>query len=278
MSRLRIATVPYLNAVPLVRGLSDLASRAGSEIELLPIPPSRIAGLLRRGEADAGLVPVIELPGLGNPAVVRGLGIASRRRARSVLLVTRGPLESVRRVALDASSRTSAALVRLLLARRGLREVEFVERAPDWPAMLDGADAALVIGDPALTADLAGFQAIDLATEWFAATGLPFVFAVWAVRDGVRLPDGGSVFHEALRRGEEEIDAIADEASGRLGRPAEDLASYLRECIHYRLGPGEERALALFLTRAHEIGLVPRPAPLRFTGPETPAAAAGRIA
>jgi chorismate dehydratase len=269
VSRLRIATVPYLNAVPLIRGLSDLASRAGTEIEIVPIPPSRIAGLLRRGEADAGLVPVIELPGLGHPAIVRGLGIASRRRARSVLLVTRGGLESVRRVALDASSRTSAALVRLLLARRGLREIEFVERPPDWPAMLEGADAALVIGDPALTADLTGLQAIDLATEWFAATGLPFVFAVWAVRDGVRLPDDGALFHEALRRGEQEIDTIAQEASARLGRPSDDLASYLRECIHYRLGPAEERALALFLARAHEIGLVPRPEPLRFTGPKT---------
>ena len=278
MPRLRIATVPYLNAAPLVRGLSGLAAETGAEVEIRPIPPSRIAGLLRSGEADVGLVPVIEIPGLGNPELVAGLGIASHRRARSVVLVTRQPLDAVRRVALDASSRTSAALVRLLLRRRGLREVEFVERAPEWPAMLDGADAALLIGDPALTADLQGHHAIDLATEWFAATGLPFVFAVWAVRPGLALADGGALFHEAYRRGALELDAIAREASARLSLPPDDLASYLRDCIHYRLGPEEERAIPLFLARAHEIGLVPRPAPLRFIGAQASPAAAGRTA
>jgi chorismate dehydratase len=271
--RLRIATVPYLNAAPLLRGLSGAVSETGTTVEIRPIVPSLIAGLLRSGEADVGLVPVIEIPGLGEPEIVAGLGIASRRRARSVLLVTRVPLGSIRRVALDSSSRTSAALVRLLLARRGLREVSFVERAPRWPALIEDVDAALVIGDPALTADLSGFQAIDLATEWFAATGLPFVFAVWAVRPGLRLPDGGALFHEALGRGEREMDDIAREASVRLGRPAGDLASYLRDCIHYRLGPEEERALPLFLARAHEIGLVPRPAPLRWLGRAEAAAA-----
>jgi chorismate dehydratase len=272
--RLRIATVPYLNAAPLLRGLSEAVPEAGTTVEIRPIVPSRIAGLLRAGEADIGLVPVVELPGLGDPGIIGGLGIASRRRARSVLLVTRKPLDSIRRVALDASSRTSAALVRLLLFRRGLRDVAFVERAPQWPALIEEVDAALVIGDPALTTDWSGFQAIDLATEWFAATGLPFVFAVWAVRPGLSLPDGGALFHEALRRGEQDLEAIAREASGRLGLPAEDLLSYLRDCIHYRLGPEEERALPMFLSRAHEIGLVSRPGPLRWMGRTNETAAA----
>ena len=266
MPRLRIATVPYLNAAPLLRGLSEAVPEAGTTVEIRPIVPSRIAGLLKAGEADIGLVPVAELPGLGDPGIVAGLGIASRRRARSVLLVTRVPLESIRRVALDSSSRTSAALVRLLLARKGLRDVDFIERAPQWPALIEDVDAALVIGDPALTGDWSGLQAIDLATEWFAATGLPFVFAVWAVRPGLSLPDDGALFHEALGRGEQDLEAIAREASDRLGLSAEDLLSYLRDCIHYRLGADEERALPMFLSRAHEIGLVPRPGPLRWIG------------
>ena len=274
MPRLRIATVPYLNAAPLLRGLSESVADTGMTAEIRSIVPSRIAGLLQSGEVDVGLVPVIELPGLGDPGIVRGLGIAARRRARSVLVVTRVPLESIRRVALDTSSRTSAALLRLLLARRGLRNIAFVERAPDWPALIEDVDAALLIGDPALTADLSGFQSIDLATEWFAATGLPFVFAVWAVRPGLRLPDGGALFHDALHRGERDLDVLAREASDRLGRPVDDLVSYLRDCIHHRLGPEEERALPMFLSRAHEIGLVPRPGPLRWLGREDATAAA----
>jgi chorismate dehydratase len=275
---LRIATVPYLNAAPLVWGLGARGAASGFRVEILPLRPSRIAGLLASGGADVGLVPVAELPGLGSTELVGGLGIASRRRARSVLLVSRRPFGEARRIALDASSRTSAALVRLLLKARGLDGLEFVERAPEWPAMLDDADAALVIGDPALTADLSGCEVIDLATEWHAATGLPFVFAVWAARPGFVLPDAGRMFHDAYRDGAARIDDLARDAAGRLQRPAAELAAYLRECIHYCLGPDEERAIPLFLARAHEIGLVPRPAALRWRREAAAAAVAGGIA
>ena len=278
MQPLRIATVPYLNAAPLVWGLGARGAACGFRVEIAPLRPSRIAAALLSGAADVGLVPVAEIPGLGAPDLVGGLGIASRRRARSVLLVSRRPIAEARRIALDASSRTSAALVRLLLEARGVHGAEFVERPPQWPAMLEGCDAALVIGDPALSADLTGCEAIDLATEWHASTGLPFVFAVWAARPGFVLPDGGRMFHEAYRDGAERIDDLARDAAVSLGLPAEELAAYLRDCIHYRLGAEEERAIPLFLARAHELGLVPRPSPLRWRR-ETPAAAvAGRTA
>jgi len=275
---MRIATVPYLNAAPLVWGLGARGAASGFRVEIAPLRPSRIAPALLSGSADVGLVPVADIPGLGTPELVGGLGIASRRRARSVLLVSRRPIAEARRIALDSSSRTSAALVRLLLRARGVDGAEFVERAPEWPAMLDGVDAALVIGDPALTADLTGCEVIDLASEWHASTGLPFVFAVWAARPGFVLPDGGRMFHEAYRDGAERIDDLARDAAVALGRPADDLADYLSTCIHYRLGAEEERAIPLFLARAHEIGLVPRPAPLRWRREAVTAEVAGRTA
>lgn len=279
MQPLRIATVPYLNAAPLVWGLGARGAASGFRVEIAPLRPSRIAPALVSGAADIGLVPVAEIPSLGDPEIVGGLGIASRRRARSVLLVSRRPIAAApRRIALDSSSRTSAALVRLLLKARGLHGIEFVERPPEWPEMLDGVDAALVIGDPALTADLSGCDAIDLAAEWHATTGLPFVFAVWAARPGFVLPDAGRMFREAYRDGAMRIDDLARDAAAALGRPAADLAAYLRDCIHYRLGAEEERAIPLFLARAHEIGLVPRPAPLRWRREAASEALAGRTA
>ena len=254
MSILRVAIVDYLNARPLVRGFTHGPLR--DAVQLLCGTPARCADRLRSGEADVALIPSIEylkIPGL---RILPEMAIASRRRVRSVLLLSHVAAPEIRSVALDSSSRTSSALLRILLARRSRHRVEYREREPALGRMLEECDAALLIGDAALRADTRGLKVYDLADEWHTMTGLPFVFAFWAVRPGVPLPDSSGPFLESKRHGLGELERIAEEASPKLGLAAMDLEEYLRHNIHYDLGAEEIRSLWLFYHLAREAALV----------------------
>jgi chorismate dehydratase len=264
VSRLRIVSVPYLNAAPLVWGFRNGSLR--SQADLSEAPPARIASLLERGLADVGLLPIVETQRLDGCRTIGGMGIASLRRARSVLLVSRVPLPSIRSVALDASSRTSAALLKVVLRARGLEGVSFTEAEPAFPAMLQGRDAALLIGDPALRADTRGCEVLDLAEAWHALTGLPFVFAAWTARPGLPLTDEAiERFETSRREGVARTGEIARRASAELGLSAADLERYLTENIRYAIGSEEERGAELFLRRAHDAGLIAPPRPVAWT-------------
>jgi len=250
----RVATVNYLNARPLVWGFTH-GTRSG-EVTLLLETPARCAQLLSAGEVDVALIPSIEylrIPGL---TVLPGMAIASRRQARSVLLVSRVAAAEIRSVALDTSSRTSAALVKILLARRSRHRVSYHEMEPTLHRMLESHDAALLIGDSALVAKTSGLKVYDLAAEWHAMRGLPFAFAFWAVRPGADLPRLSQPFLDSKLQGLAERESIAQEAASELGLPASDLCEYLRTNIHYDLGEEEIKALWLFYRLARESALV----------------------
>jgi chorismate dehydratase len=275
MTRPRLASVPFVNAEPLTWGFRKGPYR--DIYDVAHVAPSAIADLLRSGRIDVGLIPSIEYQRLEDVEVLPYLCIASKRRARSVYLASRRPLAEIRRVALDANSRTSAALLRIVLAHRGVRDVEYAEQAPSLGEMLRHSDAALLIGDAALTADTAGLGIHDLAAEWFDISRLPFVFAVWAVRPGVVLPDGVRLFLESRQMGVANIPAIAREASARLRLSPGSIESYLRTNIHFHLGTEEARGLDLFFRQAFEIGLTPARRALRlYEQPDREPAGAGR--
>jgi chorismate dehydratase len=265
MRPLRLASVPYVNAEPLLWGFRHGPYRHVAAIGA--VAPSRIPDLLRAGDVDLGLIPSIEAQRLEQVEILPYLCIGAKRRARSVLLASKVPLDQVKRVALDENSRTSAALLRVLLAYRGRRDVSYVEQAPSLRQMLRDCDAALLIGDSALVADTKGLEVIDLAAEWHAVTGLPFVFAVWGARPGLALPDGIRPFLDSRQMGLANIPAIAREAAGRLGLPQASLEEYLRVNLHYHLGSEEGRSLDLFFRQAHEIGLITTPRRLRLIEP-----------
>ena len=254
MSTPRVATVEYLNARPLVWGFTH-GSRAG-EVSLVHATPTRCAQSLQAGEVDVALIPSIEylrIPGL---TVLPGMAIASRRQARSVLLVSRVVAAEIRSVALDASSRTSAALLKILLQRRSRHRVSYHEMEPNLHRMLEARDAALLIGDAALVAQTSGLKVYDLAAEWHAMTGLPFVFAFWAVRPGTDLPQLTQLFLDSKMQGLAQRERIAQEAASELGLAASDLGDYLQTNIHYDLGEEEIKALWLFYRLARESALV----------------------
>jgi chorismate dehydratase len=255
---LRLGVVSYLNAVPTVHGLAE-----DPGFELVRDVPSRVADLLHAGEVDLGLIPSVEYAGR-DYAIVPGVALASRGPVRSVNLFHRTPLDRVRRVALDASSSTSVALVKVLLAEDGVAP-EYTVRPPDVLGMLEDADAALVIGDPAFyfRGDV---ERRDLGQEWTSRTGLPFVWAFWAGRPGVVSPGQVRRLQEAVASGLASVGEIAAAYNG-FGRafPAEN-EQYLRHHIAYGLGDAELEGLREFYRRAHAIGLIPRVPELRFHG------------
>ena len=256
---LRLGVVSYLNAAPTVHGLDqDPAFRLIRDV------PSRVADLLHAREVDLGLIPSVEYAA-GKYAIVPGVAIGSYGPVRSVNLYHRVPLDAVRRVALDISSRTSVALARVLLRERLGRDPEYVTAAPSVPAMLKDADAALVIGDHALYFE-GPVDRMDLGQEWLARTGLPFVFAFWAGPLGVVTPAGVRRLQAALGAGLDALPAIASSYNG-LGAGRGSLnEAYLRGNIAFTLGEPEKAGLREFYRRAHALGLIPRVPELRFHG------------
>ena len=253
----RLGAVSYLNAEPAVHGLeADPGFRLERDV------PSRVARRLHAAEVDLGIIPSIEYC-FGHYAIVPGCAIASRGPVRSVCLFHHGPLEKIRRVALDTSSRTSVALAKVLLRERLGRSPQYVPMAPSLVDMLAVADAALLIGDPALDAEDRAPR-LDLGEEWFRATGLPFVFAFWAGRPGAVTPAGVRRLREALAEGRRAFADIARaQARGSEARAAL-YEEYLRSNIVYELGEREVAGLREFYRRAHALSIVPAVPELRF--------------
>lgn len=262
---MRVGIVHYVNSRPLSRGL--LAAGADDALACELLPPATIADRLRAGTLDVGLVPSIELARIPDLEVVPGLAIAATHEVRSVLLVSRVPVGEIESVALDENSRTSAALVRILLAERYGLEPECRPAAADLEAMLAAADAALIIGDPALAVPRDRYVVLDLAGEWLELTGLPFVFAVWAARGEVAAEVPVERFVASLETGLAELDAIVDETAAESGLPTAVVRDYFTRNLRFRVGPAEQAGLAEFLRRAAAHGLAPSATPLRFLAP-----------
>jgi chorismate dehydratase len=252
--RIRVGAVNYLNSKPLVEGLADLAP----PIEISFALPSRLAEQLARGEIDVGLIPVIEYFRAGTYSVIPDVAIASRGPVLSVTLFSRVPWQQIQTVALDEGSRTSAVLAQILLQKRyGVRPQ--LEPLPiDVPADDLSTDAVLLIGDRAMRACLPGFAyAHDLGQEWADWTGLPFVYAVWAVREGVNLGPAAAALARAKQHGLARAGAIAAREAAVLGLDPGYCRRYLSHIIHYDLGPAELAGLDRYYSLAAELGLAP---------------------
>ena len=269
MRRLRISAISYLNTAPLMWDFEH--GDSGRHFDISYTLPSACARSLAEGSADIGIIPAAayaQIPGL---QVLPDVAIASRRAVRSILLVSKVPLEKVRRVALDTSSMTSVALTKILFEKWLGGRRSFTPMAPDIDKMLAEHDAGLVIGDPALKIDRSRYQAIDLAEEWIRHTGKPFVFAFWAVRSAALQEADPSlnlaeVFRDSRDHGLESasLAEIAREWAPRLDIGEADVRSYLTENIHYQLDAGCLEGLQLFYRYAAEIGALPAAPELRF--------------
>jgi chorismate dehydratase len=259
--KVRVGAVNYLNTKPLIHNLDHLAPQADVSLEV----PSRLADRLAAGELDVGLIPAIEYFRGDGYVVVPGIAIASRGPVLSVTLFSRVPWPDIRRVALDEGSRTSAALTHVLLRNRYGIAPELRPLPLDAPAEKADADAVLLIGDRAMKSCLPGFRyGFDLGAEWHDWTGLPFVYAVWAVRPGADLRGVERALHEAKAQGLAHVGAIAHDESRRLGLDAGFCRRYLETVIRFDLGPREQAGLRKFAELAAALGLAPAGRELRF--------------
>jgi chorismate dehydratase len=258
---IRIGAVNYLNTKPLIEDLQELAPGAQLVLDI----PSRLAEQLAQGRLEVALVPVIEYFRAGCYSIVPGIAIASRGPVLSVTLFSRQPWTGIRRVALDEGSRASAALTQILLSRRYGVDAELVPLPLASVAEEVDADAVLLIGDRAMRACLPGFtHSFDLGAEWQEWTGLPFVYAFWAVRPGIDLGSVEWALAEAKRRGCARIGEIAFREAPLLGLDAGFCRRYLANIIHFDLGTREQAGLEHFYRLACDLGLTRRGVELEF--------------
>lgn len=259
---LRIGAVGYLNARPLTWALDRSPERWRVRYDL----PSVCARLLQDGEVDLGLVPSIEYLQATDYRFVPGVGVTSRGAIASVALYSKRPLDQIRHIALDTSSRTSVALIQVLCQHHFFIQPRFVPHGPDLAVMTRDFDAGLLIGDPAFEADHAGLglQKFDLGLEWTKMTALPFVYAAWTGRAGAATSDDVRALQDAQTEGLAAVDLIAEEYARGDSAKAARAAVYLRDNVKYGLGTEETAGLQRFLDYAADLGLAPRRRALEF--------------
>ncbi len=258
---IRLGAVSYLNTRPLVHGLERHTDRFNVRFDV----PAKCAELLHTNNVDLGLIPSIEYPG-HDYRIVPDLSIASDGPVASVALFTSVPAEGIRSIALDTSSRTSIALLRVLCARWFAIEPRLINMAPDLSRMLVDCDAALVIGDNALFIDhvALGVEKVDLGEEWVGMTGLPFVYAFWAGRPGIVSPADTVALQQARDEGVKATATIARESFPGSPDKAALADLYLRENVKYALGEREVEGLRRFYELAAEVGALGQAEPVRF--------------
>jgi predicted solute-binding protein len=299
--KLRISIVEYLNTAPLVWGFAEgpLADRYDLSFAL----PSQCADQLRRGDVDVAIIPAIEYQRIPNLVALPGMAVAAKREVRSILVISKKPINRVQTLALDTSSRSSAALVCILAADHWHIKPTFIDARPDPTKMLDQADAALIIGDPALRiavkmdqlsgkapsgerccqggdADempVPGRESIfvyDVAHEWQEMTGKPCVLAIWAGRAAALTHEVVADFLESKKYGMERLADISEGAALKLDLPPADLLRYLEYNINFDLDADNLDGLHLYFKKAAALGLIDSLKPLELLEPSRRAAPA----
>jgi chorismate dehydratase len=294
MTKLRISIVEFLNTAPLVWGFTDGPLRGRYDLSFTV--PSLCAEALRSGQVDVAIIPAIEYQRMDGMVVLPEMAVAAKGEVRSILVLAKKPIERAKRIALDTNSRSSVALTRLLCTGFWRIAPEFVDSPPDPAAMLAEADAALVIGDPALRirlkvdallakapgakgccdSDLASDKSdipvpgvdtlfvYDVAEQWRQMTGKPCVLAIWVGRRDLITPEVVADFMASKEYGLARIGEIAEAAALKLDLPPRDLEIYLRDNIDFSLDAANLEGLELYFREAAAAGLIPRAKSIEF--------------
>jgi chorismate dehydratase len=292
MGKLRISIVEFLNTAPLVWGFTD--GPLAGKYDLSFAVPSQCAEDLRAGRVDVGIIPSIEYQRMENVVVLPGMAVAAKNEVRSLLVVSKVPIEMARTFALDTNSRSTVGLVHLLCEKHWKIAPEFINSAPDPERMLALADVALIIGDPALTLrlrvdalaakvpqgkdccgvdgseqlikDVETLFIYDVAQQWREMTGLPCVLAIWVARRGAITPEILADFQASRDYGLARIGEIAEGAALKLNLPPRELERYLAENIDFSLDEENMAGLRYYYEECARAGLIPSAREIEFAG------------
>ncbi len=297
MGKLRISVVEFLNTAPLVWGFTD--GPLAGKYDLSFAVPSQCAEDLRAGRADVGIIPSVEYQRMEDVVALPGMAIAAKNEVRSLLVISKVPIETAQSIALDTNSRSTVALARILCRRHWNISPDFVDMAPVAEEMLARADAAVVIGDPALRirlqvdaleAKIPGAEGCcccdgedehpvkgmgtlfiyDVAQQWREMTGLPAVLAIWVARRGAVTPEMLADFMASREYGLAHVGDIAEGAALKLELPPKELERYLTENIDYSLDEENLAGLRRYYEECAAAGLIPRAREIEFLGPARP--------
>ena len=294
MGKLRISIVEFLNTAPLVWGFTD--GPLTGKYDLSFAVPSQCAEDLRAGRADVGIIPSIEYQRMEDVVALPGMSIASKQEVRSLLVVSKVPIEAAQSLALDTNSRSTVGLARILSRRHWNIDPEFIDMPPDPDKMLARADAALVIGDPALRLRLRvdalmsktpgtagccccggdddeqpvkGVETLfvyDMAQQWREMSGHPAVLAIWVARRGVITAEIAADFRASRDYGLSHIGEIAEGAALKLELPPRELERYLTDNIDFSLDDENLAGLRRYYEECAAAGLIPRAREIEFVG------------
>jgi chorismate dehydratase len=285
---LRVSAISFLNTAPLMWDFdhgatpeqhrdAELPPELRTDFQVSYTLPSHCADDLQHGRADIGIIPAIAYATIPGLVILPDAAIAAKSAVRSILLVSRKPIEQVNTIAADTSSLSSVALARILCQKLWERERHFSHFPPNLDSMLRACDAALLIGDPALRIERPSYFVHDLAEEWRNFTGKPFVFAFWAVRlealsEVRRSLDVAAVFRQSRDHGIQppNIAHIARQWSPRVGLSEADITTYLTRHVHFFLDAENLEGLELFFHYSAECGIIQEPPSLRFVGMPAP--------
>ena len=276
MQKLRISAISFLNTAPLMWDFEHPESAQRdllAQFDIAYTVPSACADALRSGSADIGIIPAITYQTIPDLVVIPEIAIASNGPVRSILVVSNKPLEQIKTLAADTSSRTSVVLTKIMFQKwwqPGSGGPDFIPIEPDLNKMLARCDAALLIGDPALTIDCSQHAvAVDLGEEWTRRTGKPFVYAFWAVRQAALanhpLTESlAGIFQKSRDRGLAHVAEIAQEWAPRLGIDEAGIRDYLVGNMRYGFDQEQMAGLNLFFTLASEVGVMKEVRSLNF--------------
>lgn len=251
-----IGSVPYLNEKPLTRWFSHTDEGCASGIDVVYAVPSRLATMLAAGEIAAALVSSFEYFRTPGYSIIPGVSISGQDKIESVRAFSRLPWSRIESLALDTSSLTSSALLKILLREQLDSYPAFLHAAPEMDSMLAQADACLLIGDKGWQADGSGLMTLDLGHAWRRLTGLPFVYAAWLAKPETVTPHLIESLAAAKAWGLTQIDLIAEEEAQRIGTTAARCRHYLLDIMDYDLGEEHFAALDTFGAKARTLGLL----------------------
>lgn len=261
----RLGVVSYLNTKPLVDAFENQS--IAHDFELVYDVPSVCADKLHGNATDVALIPAAEIGRGKDPyLIVPQVGIISKGAVRSVFVVLNKEPKDVQTLALDNSSRTSVVLSQIILSRQFGCRPQVSVQSPDLDMMLQSADAALIIGDPALELDLDRYRVLDLGEIWTQMTGLPFVYACWTGRVGALEGEEVAQLIEAKRLGQKNVDQIASHYAKSHALSGEFYQTYLTRYIQYDLGEDALEGLRRYYAYGEEIGLIETIPDLQFYG------------